>query len=70
MFEVLTGVPAPTGHKSLRKYKFIESWGVDQRVEGLSRNEKESVGVIARQRGQKVKSRAQEDGSFTVWRVK
>jgi hypothetical protein len=43
---------------------------VDERVEGLSLHEKEAIGVIARKRGQKVKSRAQEDGSFTVWRVK
>jgi hypothetical protein len=70
MFEVLSGIPAPAGHKSLSKYKFAYFWKIDDRVEGLTRNEKETLGIVARRLGQKTKSRKGEDGSFTVWRVK
>lgn len=54
----------------MSKYKFVYSWMLDDRVEGLTRNEKETLGIVARRLGQKTKSRRQEDGSFTVWRVK
>ena len=70
MFEIKHDVPIPAGHRSPQKYRFILEWEVGDCVEGLTHNEKESIGVLARKYAQKTKSRRQEDGSYTVWRVK